>query len=364
MDKISLVIADVNEVYIENIMSYISLNHSNKFQLQTFSKKEPLEDYLNNVSKVDILLMSPEFKINCDKYDNIKFIFTLSNAQTGLIDGVYNINKFQHVDSIVSDIISLYADKNDSEVLLSGDKKTKIIAVFSPIGGSGKTSIAISLCINSTLRGKKAFYLNLESFQSTSIYFNETKDINLSRIIYYLKEKPKNLTLKIEGALIKDINTKVDYFSPPDNSLEMEELNDNDIRTLMSYFRVLGKYDYIIIDMESEFTAKNIAVFEDCNELLTIFDHSENSIVKARKFINDIHLFKERMGLDLSKKIKIVLNKYKNKYNHPIEEINLDDKQMQYKVPFDKELNNGDVNKLYSNDSGIKSVIDSILDRY
>ena len=45
--------------------------------------------------------------------------------------------------------------------------KTKLVSVYSPIGGAGKTTIAANACINCAREGMKVFYINLETIGST-----------------------------------------------------------------------------------------------------------------------------------------------------------------------------------------------------
>jgi len=93
-----------------------------------------------------------------------------------------------------------------------------VVAIYSPIGGSGKTTVAVNSAVHCAKKGLEVFYLNLENFQSTPLYFNCKKERNLSELLRCLKQG-RNVAAKIRQIKQKDADYGVHYFVPPEMSL-------------------------------------------------------------------------------------------------------------------------------------------------
>lgn len=79
--KLSLIIADAEEGYVEGLVSYLTDNHPNKFQVSCFTKPEYLIKYMGSQDRqVDILLISPDFyKSESLPLDKVNTTILLSN---------------------------------------------------------------------------------------------------------------------------------------------------------------------------------------------------------------------------------------------------------------------------------------------
>ena len=85
------------------------------------------------------------------------------------IKGYKAINKYQNADNFVSSILAAFSENGQGFALPGSDSKvSKVISVYSPVGGIGKTSICVALATNMSASGHKVFYLNMESTPSTS----------------------------------------------------------------------------------------------------------------------------------------------------------------------------------------------------
>ncbi|MCX7658857.1 MAG: chromosome partitioning protein, partial [Oscillospiraceae bacterium] len=224
MGRLSLVIADGDEAYADSLIGFVSARYPGRFSASSFSRAEFLESFFNDREKrVDILLMdkkicealAPEAKAAASKA--AKAVILLCGGACSEDAADYPaVNKYQRGDRLISDIIGIFSEKTGigAEEAVTGRKKTRIVTVFSPAGGTGKTCIAASLCIRCAQIGMTVFYLNFEDMQSTPLFFECSSRYSLSNFLYCLKCKDENLALKIESMRCIEPDYGIHFFCP------------------------------------------------------------------------------------------------------------------------------------------------------
>lgn len=337
MGKLRLVIADADEAYIESLADCLSGSYSDRFEVSYFTDSSCLEEFLKKSGKlVDILLTSPEM-LNGEVLNGAGasgLAGTLSLAGTsGLVrttvlfsdgrqngtgsrhngTGFHTINKYQHIGRLVGDVIGIITENAaDKEVRAYGSRKTRAVAVYSPSGGTGKTTIAAYAAILCSRRGKTAFYLNLENIQSTPAFFESSPETSLSRVLFYIKEKSPNLVFKIEAAAGIDPGTGVRYFSPLQGVEELEEMHPGEIRQFIYGLKAAGFCDVIFIDMSDSLDSRSRAVLEACDEILLVALCDGRCRLKLKTTAGAFDRFSRDEIPDIWKKVTLVVNKFKN----------------------------------------------------
>jgi len=368
MTRLKLIIADTDETYVESIVEYIMQNHSQQFQVNSFTDKQCLIDYLSNEgNSVDVLLIESSLYSDDIPRQNVANVILLGEEKPeGTEDGFYAISKYQQGDKILSDIFNIYAQKGDGEQLsVTGDKKTKLVAVYSPIGGSGKTTVATSCAIQFAQRRHKVFYLNLEDFQSTPLFCNCKSEHTLSNILYYLKDNCSNLPLRIEGAKLFDTEYNLYYFAPPESLLDLQDTKPEEMQKLLGEFRRMGQFDVVFVDMSSSFDDRNIAILEACDEILLVIPQDAVSDIKIELFSKEMTILKERRGIDFVDKINMVLNKYNSYMALEVDTAEVCGKSIEYYIPAVPGMNSikGN-NRLMDLQGDFTESIEEIIDRY
>lgn len=335
MPKLYLIIADKDEAYVEGVSNYILNNYSHRFQVRSFTQKEYLLDHLSSAGRnIDILLL-------CHDWYNdsiLKKVHTPILLSEGIIINDISdcqvIKKYQRGDKLVSSLINCFAESNpNNHYIPDSNKKAKVIAVYSPIGGIGKTSVAVGTSMKSAEHGKPVFYLNLENIQSTPNFFDCQGNKSLSNILYYIRDKKKNIILKIEGIRCVDSKYNVHYFTPPDTSIDLDETTVEDIKYLIDTLRLSNDYDKVIIDMSSIIDDKNASILKFSDEIILVIGLDDLSITKTNLLIQELKKISKRSGIDLLKKTTIVLNKYSQNKITKIKELELEDKNIKVKIP-------------------------------
>lgn len=312
MSKVRMVIADSDEDYVEGLTGFLLNNYSQRFHISAFTRMEYLEKYLSdNEDRIDLFLVSPELISVKSLMKSGTVIILYEGKYSGKVEGYECVNKYQHGDVLVASILEILSAEGRPEFAkFSAAKDTRIIAVYSPIGGAGKTSIAANLSIQCSKRGLKTFYLNLENIQAASCYFNGSSEHNLSHVFFYLKDGECDLGMKLEG--LKSIDTAYDvhFFMPSESILEMSEMHPGDYRRLIGQFRQTGSYDVVVIDMDTSFDQRNMALLEMSDEVMLVGGEDPISRAKFAAFYKQLEILDNNASFNIYDKIRPVVNKH------------------------------------------------------
>lgn len=308
MAKINIVISDTDVLYLNRLSNYLK-EKADTFNVSSFSSQEILEKYLSNTTdKIDILIIPEVFISEKIKQFNIPAKIMFSDGSCDKVNGFDPVNKYQKAEKLISDILLIFAERTGKTYAVAkGNKNTKIIGIYSPVGGCGKTTIALALSTICASSGLKVFYLNFEKLNSSEAFFAKAPNGSMSDLFLALKTKGSNVGLKIISNKYTDPVTKVNYINPVESAVEFDEITDEEVTRLIKEFDSLGEYDVVFIDMPSAFDKYNINILNQCDKILMPFDQNPLSIVKISKFLNEFNYHDSLAALN--PKIHLIANK-------------------------------------------------------
>jgi hypothetical protein len=146
MAKINIVLADSDELYLNRLTNYF-IEKTSTFDVCSFTSKVSLLKYISDGGhKTDVLAFSEDLMDEAISAADIPAKILLSDGTFSRLTVADTVHKYQKAEKIVNDILLIYAEKSGRlEAVSSGDKKTKVIGVYSPVGGAGKTTVALAL---------------------------------------------------------------------------------------------------------------------------------------------------------------------------------------------------------------------------
>lgn len=314
MGRLSLVIADCDMDYLSKFEKFLMINYPQRFDIFSFSSPGKLWDFMGSSNKKDILLINSKMYKNELCLKNVEAIMLLSgDSAEPAPEGLETIYKYQHAERLVTDILRFYAARSMNAGLMPGQGNTRIVCIYSPAGGVGKSSIAAGCSILSARKGLKTFYLNMEDVPTTSLFFSGESIQNFSNVIYHLKGKGNNLGLKLEGAKCCDPRTGVHFFAHPDSILEMSELSDHDVVRLVSEFKAGITYDIVFIDMPCGLNQRNAAILGCADLILMVLVPGDIAAVKMNELKAGLELLEHKYGAELAGRTITVLNRSNKK---------------------------------------------------
>jgi cellulose biosynthesis protein BcsQ len=285
--KIQLLIATGDKDYATHLSGVLAENYADTFDVTVCSAAQRLESLLSTRS-FDVALLDP-LLIPDAGLTKVRLPLLLWDASEPTGDGggsIGKIRKYQRISRLSSDILEEYSKAAVGITGLGGDG-ARIVAVWSPAGGVGKTTAALAYAAQKAVSGGKITYLDLEYFSSVSVYFPESgKSISNA-----FERLGGNAALLLKAIALKDSGSGITYFTPPNNYDDMNELTASDIETLVG--AASDSADEVVIDLPSVCDKRYIKVLEAADVIYLVTDGSKTAASKLQQFVTQHNLFEK-----------------------------------------------------------------------
>lgn len=321
--KIKLAILERDQSYLNRIVSVFSTKYSDKFEIYSFTDKDVALSTLDS-SKIDVLVANDAFDIDVSKLPKrCGFAYLVDSTDVETLNDQRAIAKFQKVDLIYKQILSVFAENAGSvSGLKFGDDSAKIIAFESVSGGCGGSTMAAACALYYAAHGKKTLYLNLEKFGSSDSFFSAQGQFDMSDIIFALKMKKTNLALKLESCVKQDPRG-VFFYSQSKVALDMLELTADDILRLINELKLIGSYNVIVLDMDFSINKDALKVLRHVHSIVWVGDGSEISNSKLYRAFNSLSIMEQNAEASLVNRLMLIYNKFSNKTSKVLDDIGI-----------------------------------------
>lgn len=318
--KIKLAILEKDVNYLNRIVTVFSTKYADNFEIYSFTDPQVALSSLDN-AKIDVLLASDAFEIDVAGLPKrCGFAYFVDSADIDTENDQKAICKFQKADLIYKQILSVYSEKAGSiSGLKFGDDTTKICMFTSPSGGAGTSTMAAAAALRFASQNKKTLYLSLEKFGSPDTFFEGEGQFDMSDIIFALKSKKANLPLKLESCVKQDPRG-VNFYSQTKLALDMLELGYEEIERLISELKLIGSYDYIVVDFDFDINKDAIKICKLAHSVIWVGDGSPASNAKIFRAYNAITTLEDKADLPLNSRIALIYNKFSNKTSKALDE--------------------------------------------
>jgi MinD-like ATPase involved in chromosome partitioning or flagellar assembly len=167
-------------------------------------------------------------------------------------------------------------------------------------------------------------YLNLEKFGSSDAFFEAEGQFDMSDIIYALKSRKTNLSMKIESCVKQD-KSGVYFFSKSKVALDMFEINDEDVTRLINELKLTGSYDYIIVDVDFSMNQETMKLYKEGSAVVWVGDGSELSNTKIQRAYEAIKIKEQNAEVPLFNRVCLIYNKFSSKTGKSVGDIGIRD---------------------------------------
>lgn len=255
--KIKVIIVDQDTNYTSHMLQVFQTRYADKVEMRVFSD---VNSFYANIREAyaDLVLYSSNLQLDTAELPESVVIGCLCE-QSGIeeIGGVSAICKYQKVDILYKLMLGLFAEKASDMKLKTSGNLVHVTLFTSVQGGCGTSAAAAAYALRMAKEGKKIFYLNLQKFGSSNLYFTGEGTMSFSDVIYALKSRKSNLLIKIESTLKTD-PSGVDFFSDCRNAFDMIELKDDEIVSLIQAIGQVGEYEEIVVDLSGDLTERQL----------------------------------------------------------------------------------------------------------
>lgn len=276
--KIQLLIAISDSDYREHLSRVLTEKSADVFEVSICSKPELLADILKSHS-IDVALLDDEMADQAD-LSAIRLPLLLwdgTSVPRESTQKLGRIQKYQRISAISSDVALQYATvcgvNRDP-----GTDRALITAVWSPVGGVGKTTVALAFAAQKAVREKKSVYLDLEPFATSPVYF---KDSGKS-ISAVFEKLDGDIALLFQSIRQQDKNSGIFYFGCPQNYDDINILTAADITMLLQ--GCAANANELVVDLGSVCNDQVRQVLAMADRVLLVTDGSVVSREKCRQF--------------------------------------------------------------------------------
>lgn len=239
--------------------------------------------------KIDVLFISSDYSEESRRQVEAGKIFVLAeNGQVKCSERETVVYKYQPGDKILAEMLrgcSLSDDEEKGFLNITGRKKCKVIAVYSPVHRIGKTTYALML-------GKKfakeanVLYLNMETYGGIGGHFQEGTQ-TLSDVLYYVRQEKGNLGMVLT-TLVRSIDG-LDYIAPIQISEDIKDISSQEWLSLIQKIMEQSIYEVLILDLD-EGVRDVYRILRVCNEIHMLTVRDDMAEAKISQFEEELQL--------------------------------------------------------------------------
>lgn len=321
--KIKLAILEKDTSYLNRFISVFSTKYADKMEMYSFTDMNVALTALD-ANRIDVLIVSDSFEVDVEALPKrCGFAYFVESANVESVNEQRAICKFQKIDLIYKQILSLYAENaNRISDFKVEEGATKVVAFTSPSGGVGCSTLAAACALHYAAQGKKVLYLNLERYGSADRFFAAEGQFDMSDVIFAIKSKKANLAIKLESCVKYDPRG-VYFFSETKNAMDMLELENEECAQLISELRISGTYEYIVLDVDFMVGKDMIELYRKSDKLILVGDGSDISNGKLLRAHQVFTTLEAKMETPLASKSSLIYNKFSSKTSTMIEGVEL-----------------------------------------
>lgn len=246
MKSTGLWIADPEALYTGAFMEYVNLKKSHLFRVRICTEKEKLEKLFSE-EEIEILLISAEWYESCKDLIQNECVIFLSEGSLPVSLRMYPaVYKYQSVENILREIMYYYSEQKDEAEYLTGiHRDNRVIGVYSPIGGIGKTTFALTLG-QVLAENQNVLYLNMEECSGFKEFMGGSH-WNLSDLVYFLRQNKTSFLYRL-NSMVQKLD-RMDYIPPCEFYTDFRQITVEEWQQLLHLIRTQSSYDFVILDM-------------------------------------------------------------------------------------------------------------------
>ena len=304
MGKVKIVIADTNEEYL--IPLEIKLIHElgNQMDLDIISEKEYYGEYFSTGRSLDIAIVGQELFSKEILKHNIKKIFVLAEEKEEITEerNVFWLDRFTSVKEIYDKVA--YESLGNLEEKRSRAKETQLIVVYSPSGGTGKTTLSLGLAAILADSYHKTLYLDAERVQTFQFRMSN-KETLASSIGSEIEKNKTNLFAGLRQYLRKE---NFDYLPAFCTAMESLDIKYEFFAEYIESVKESHEYEYIVVDTDKTLDEGKLVLLEKADKVLLV-----QRPYMTDKF--DMEFFQNNMNLSDQEKFLFICNQCDNLYS-------------------------------------------------
>ncbi|MDD5603598.1 MAG: hypothetical protein PHG48_05905 [Eubacteriales bacterium] len=216
-------------------------------------------------------------------------------------------------------------------------RETAIVSALSPSGGSGRTLILYTCAGILGEAGFRTLFISLENIPTLEFYTGDCgKGYGFSEVILGMKKKDRNIPLLIDR-YSEQVTEHLDVIHSAECPYDLNEFNAAEIRELLWGIRQSCGYDFVLIDNDHSLSPANVAILEASSMIFNIFGGAASEKFRHEKMMKHLRMAGEDKFARICGRMITIQNKCA-KESWPEELSEFGEGTAAYILPFDKEI--------------------------
>lgn len=283
-NKLKLVILDSDYEYLKPMEEELIRRFSRRARIQIITDPAYARVFFHTPRTIDLLVADAHFYGDYLEEHSVGKVLVLVpgiEIERKTPDSVQQIVKYLPYQEILSAIDRLLTEleKQKEEVIPIQRPDTKVIAVYSPVGGCGKSLVATALCRKLQRLDLPALLVGCDSLQSFSVFL-EKEEYAEEALAELLREPGEDTYWKILQNIKRE---EISFLLPFEKSLSAAGIGARELRTLIEILRDKKDFDAVILDIGSELNEKSLRLMEEADVLVLVTQASRTAARKVRR---------------------------------------------------------------------------------
>ena len=293
---IKLVLLDSDYEYVKTLEEELVRRFSARTLIQIITDPAYVDAYFHSPRTIDILIADKAFYGPQLDEHTIRHILLLASeieiAQE-YPEKVQMMMKYLPVEEILQAVEALVQteEAEQREEILPAEKaETKVIAVYSPLGGCGKSLVSVALGRKLKRLDQSVLLIGCDSMQSISAYLEEEQFADEK-----LAEQLKNPGEETYWTILQNIGqSEVSYLLPFEKALPSLGIGAAEMRNLISILKEKRDFSCLILDLGSSLDEQTLALMEESDAYVLIIEANTISNRKMRKLQKNMELLPQK----------------------------------------------------------------------
>lgn len=291
--NISIAIVDGDRNYAERLSEV--LQQYRDLSLSIFTSADKLQSVLEK-KRFDIILFDPDISAERLMISGARLALCLYSD--GCVNGsLYpecaRILKYQRASGIYRDVLREYANVAGNVPGFGSGTGTEVIGVYSPVGGAGKTTIALAVAGKLKSLGHSVLFMNTEQLESTSAV-NVHEEDGIAMLVEDTVNENVNFKVKLT-AISKHGLDDLEYLEGFTRLVDYDAVTGEEITRVFESIKRESDYRYVVVDMDANLDPRNRAVFELADRIILVEKPGELPVRKMELFFGQVFA-QERQG--------------------------------------------------------------------
>ncbi len=287
MKKPRVIIADTEQNYIIPLQMKFVEDFFGKIDLEIITERAYFTEMFSMPQTADLLIVSEDLYSADLQRHSIGNIFLMMERDEGeqVPQGnTLRLFKYSSIKEIFRKIIAKSGDILNTE----GEAKRgpQIIMVYSPVGGVGRTTLAMGISSCLARDYKRVLYINADRMQYFQAYMENPAAISSANVYVNLMNPTESSYLEVKHAIRKEGFSYLPPFKAP---LLVLGLPYSVYESIALGAKNSGEYDYIIVDADSAFDEYKTKLMDIADKVLVVTDQTKRAVYATNILASNIN---------------------------------------------------------------------------